>query len=333
MESEASIMFEGMILIGENLNATRKVKIGGKMIVDLGGGKKGYAYDSAGGEKKHLDLTSAAQTEQAKASGMVGYISAGIVGREEEFIAAMARRQVKQGADWLDCCVDEISPWKNERLEHMKWLVQTVQKNVRVPLAIDSSDPDAIAAGLEVYDWSAGKPILNSVNLEEARRPILKIARESGACVLGNASGRTTLPDSVEERMKNLAELMALMDEHEIPMENRTIDPLLLPIGTNPEHGNHFLETCRLMREKFGPSFHMTGGLSNVSFGLPNRRLLNEAMTYLAREAGCDTAFIDPAQVKGFRPADEDFRKAIAALTGQDMFCMEYVAYCRSHPA
>jgi len=323
-------MFEGMIVLGENLNATRKVKVGGKLVVDLGGGKWGYPYQSPSGEQEYLDLSAALETEQVKNTGMVGYISTGIVNHDEEFITAMAQRQVAAGADYLDCCVDEISPWKEERLKHMKWLIQAVQKHMRVPLSIDSSDPDTIAAGLEVYDWSLGRPILNSVNLEEHRLPTLKIAQEAKAQLLGNASGRTTLPDSVEGRMKNLTELMALMDEYQIPMADRTFDPLLLPIGTNQEHGNHFLDTCRQMRAKFGPEFHMTGGLSNVGFGLPNRRLINEAMTYLAREAGCDVAFVDPLQIKSFRPEDEGFKLAVAALTGQDIYCIEYITYCRS---
>lgn len=321
-------MFENMIVLGENLNATRKVKVGGKLTVELAG-KTVYPYENAAGEKRHLDLTQACQGDMAKKSGLVGHIAAGIVNRDEEFITAMAQRQVDAGADYLDCCVDEISPVSAERVVHMKWLVQTLQKFVRVPLAIDSSDANALRGGLAVYDWSAGKPILNSVNLEEARLPTLALAKEAGAALLGNASGRTTLPNDVDSRMKNLVELMTLMDQYEIPMGARTIDPLLMPAATNPEHGNHFLETCRQMREKFGPEFHMTGGLSNVSFGLPNRKLVNEAMTYLAREAGCDVAFVDPVQVRSFRPEAEDFKMAMEALLGRDPYCMNYVMYCR----
>lgn len=322
-------MFEGMILLGENLNATRKVKADGKKVIDLGNGKKGYAYFNMQGEEQFLDMTEMLKTEAVVASGKIGYIATGIINRDEEFIAGMAQEQVNHGADYLDCCVDEISPWQKDRLEHMKWLVQTVQKYVRKPLSIDSSDPEALKAGLEVYDWALGKPILNSVNLEENRLPTLKIAQETGAQLLGNASGRTSLPNNIEQRLTNLTELMALMDKHEIPMENRTLDPLVLPIGTNPEYGLHFLESCQILRERYGKEFHLTGGFSNVSFGLPNRRLLNEAMTYLARESGCDTAFIDPLQIKSFRPEDEDFQKAIAALKGEDMFCGEYISYCR----
>ena len=118
-------MFEGMIVLGENLNATRKVKVGGKLIVELDGGKKGYPYEADGGEKKFLDLTEACESEIAKKNGMVGYIAAGIVNRDEAFIAAMAQRQVKHGADYLDCCVDEISPVSAERVRHMQWIPQT----------------------------------------------------------------------------------------------------------------------------------------------------------------------------------------------------------------
>src|SRR5690348_4704887 len=99
-------MFEGMIVLGENLNATRKVKVGGKLMVELEGGKKVFPYETANGAKRFLDLTQACESELAKKNGMVGHIAAGIVNRDEEFIASMAERQVKCGADYLDCCVD-----------------------------------------------------------------------------------------------------------------------------------------------------------------------------------------------------------------------------------
>lgn len=322
-------MFEGMLVLGENLNATRKVKIGGKLLRELEGGRKVYPYESATGEKMSLDLTAACQSPAAQKNGMVGHIAAGIVGREEAFIAALAQRQVAHGADLLDCCVDEISPVSAERVGHMKWLVRTVQKYVRVPLSLDSSDVDVLRGALEVYDGAVGKPLLNSVNLEPARLPVLELAREAGAALLGNASGAAGLPGDAAGRLQNLGELMARMDEYGIPLADRTLDPLLMPIATNPEHGNHFLETCRRMRERYGAEFHLTGGLSNVSFGLPNRRLVNEAMAWLARGAGCDVAFIDPLQVRGFRTGDADFRMAIEALEGRDPYCMNYVMFCR----
>lgn len=323
-------MFEDMILIGENLNATRKVKADGKMVVDFGAGKKGYPYKNSDGEQCHLDLTEALQTEAVQQSGKVGFISWGVQNRDEAFVAAISQNQIRLGADYLDCCIDEISPWPEKRLTHIQWLIQTVQKYVDVPLAIDSSDTNTMRAALDVYDHKAGTPMLNSVNLEEGRMPVLALAREAGCHLLGNASGANSLPSTIEERIENLTKLMALMDEYDIAMDKRTLDPLVLPIGTNPEYGMNFLTTCEKLREQYGQEFHLTGGFSNVSFGLPQRRLLNEAMTYLSREAGCDTAFIDPKQVKKFRPEDEDFKVAITALRGEDMYCMNYINYCRS---
>ena len=323
-------MFEDMILIGENLNATRKVKADGKMIVEFAPGKKGYPYKNLQGETCHLDLTEALQTDAVKQSGKVGYIAWGVINKDEAFISAISQNQVRLGSDYLDCCVDEISPWPEERHKHMPWLVQTVQKYVQVPLSLDSSDTETMRAALEVYDRKSGTPMLNSVNLEESRLPVFGLAHEAECHLLGNASGASTLPSSVEERVENLTRLMALMDENQIPLNRRTLDPLVLPIGTNPEYGLHFLKSCETLRANFGPEFHLTGGFSNVSFGLPQRRLLNEAMTWLSRQAGCDTAFIDPAQVKAFRPEDEGFQFAVTALKGEDMYCINYINYCRS---
>lgn len=324
-------MFEGMILLGENLNATRKLSVTNPKIVTLDGGRKGLPYKGLDGKEKYLDLTEALQSEASQKSGKVGHIAAGIVNRDEEYIASVARTQIGAGADVLDLCVDEISPWAEERHTHMRWLVQTVQKHAKVVVAVDSSDPATIRAGLEVCNWDLGRPMINSVNLEEQRLPMLPIAGETGAILLGNGSGAEGLPSDTAGRVENLTKLMALMDKANIPLERRTLDPLVLPIGTNPEHGLHFLDACAQLRATFGPEFHLTGGFSNVSFGLPRRRTLNEAMCYLAKENGCDTAFIDPQQVKSFRPDDEDFQLAMAALKGEDMYCAGYIAWCRAN--
>lgn len=322
-------MFEGMTVIGENINATRKIKADGKKVHDLGDGRKGYPYTTIDGRDAYLDLTEMLRTEIVQKTGRIGYIAAGIVARDEAFLAGIGGRQVQHGADYLDCCVDEISPDSAERVEHMQWAVRTLQKHVQCPLSLDSSDEAVIRAGLDVYDHSAGTPMINSINLEPARLPLLEIARDHGTKLIANASGAAALPASVEERLDNLAEMMSKMDEADIELENRVLDPLVLPISTNPESGQQFLTTCERLRAEYGDRIHITGGFSNVSFGLPRRRLVNEAMTYMARQAGCDVAFIDPLQVSGFRPEQEGFQKAMAALRGEDMYCMQYITFCR----
>lgn len=321
-------MLEGMIVLGENLNTSRLERVEGGRIVDLEGGRKGLPYDTPGG-RRVLDLTRACRSESARVSGKVAFLAAAIEDRDEEFIAAIARHQVAAGADILDCCLEEIAGDPPARAEHMRWLVRVVQRAARGPVAIDSADPAVLRAGIEACDPAAGAPVINSVSLAEESRPLLELARERGAWVLANASAPGALPPDAAGRVRNLTELMARLDEFGIPMNRRILDPLLLPIVVNQESANIFLEACRGLRERFGGEFHLTGGMSNVSYGLPRRRWINEAMTWLAREAGCDVAFIDPLQVRRLNTGEAGFQKAKEALTGKDPYCMNYVTYCR----
>lgn len=322
-------MFEGMIVIGENINATRKVKAEGKKIVEFAPGRRGYPYPGPDGAQAHLDLTEELESELTKKSGRVNYLAAGIIKRDAGFLVALAQDQIDNGADLLDVCVDECSPDSDARKQHMIWCVKTLQAHVKTPLCIDSSDSEVIAAGLEAYDWSVGKAMINSVNLEPPRLPIIDVARRFEALLLANASGPEGIPPTAEGRVENLTRLMGMLDEAGIPIHERTLDPLVLPVSTDTVNPGHFLEACRRLRERFGDDFHLTGGLSNVSFGLPRRRTINEAFTWLSKQAGCDTAFIDPAQVRGFETEDEGFKLAVAALQGEDPFCMGYTAYAR----
>lgn len=322
-------MLHGMLVIGENLNATRKLRVGGPRFVSMEDGRTAIRYETPDRKVRFLDVTDALESEAVKKNNLVPHIAVAIRQGNAEYVQTMALAQKRAGADFLDLCVDEVSPNPQERHEHARWLVRTVQEAVAMPLSIDSSDAGCINAALEVYDYDRnGPPMINSVNLEPTRLPLLEIAAGRESRLIANASGEAGIPAGPAERLENLTRLMALMDQHRIPLESRFLDPLVLPIATDGSNGKHFLETVRRARERF-PGVHITGGFSNVSFGLPLRRLLNDAMTYLAREAGADTAFIDPIQSRDFQPEEEGFRKAMAALLGEDEYCAAFIAYAK----
>jgi len=322
-------MLHDMLVIGENLNATRKLRLGGPRIAETDDGRTLVRYETVDGEERHLDVTESVRSEAVKKSGRIPHIAVAVLRRDADYIRTLALLQKEAGADILDVCVDEISPHPEERYDHIQWTVETVQQAARVPLSIDSSDAGCIHKALEVYDFAGNGPaMINSVNLEPARLPLVEIARAGGCRLIANASGEMDIPADVEGRMANLGRLMDVMDEQKIPMGDRYLDPLVMPIATDSGNGKTFLETVRRLREKY-PDVHITGGFSNVSFGLPKRRYLNDAMTYLAREAGADTAFIDPTATKPFDPDEEGFRKAVAALRGEDEYCAEYMAWAK----
>jgi 5-methyltetrahydrofolate--homocysteine methyltransferase len=113
------------------------------------------------------------------------------------------------------------------------------------------------------------------------------------------------------------------------------IDPLVFPISVDGQNGPDFLNSCRAVRQAFGPDVHLVAGLSNVSFGMPNRKLINQVFAWLAVEAGADGGIVDPSQINadilsGLDPDAEDFALARALLLGEDEFGMNYIMAMRA---
>lgn len=156
------------------------------------------------------------------------------------------------------------------------------------------------------------------------------MARERNAILFANASGQNGMPQDDEQRVRNLDGCMEMMDKGGIAMDDRYLDPLVFPIGAGPDFGRHYLDAVRAIREKY-PEVHIFGGHSNVSFGLPERKMLNFTFVALSVIAGCDSLMIDPIM----NPSKEfnDFMFAANALTGKDEFSVKYLKYTRANIA
>ena len=135
-------------------------------------------------------------------------------------------------------------------------------------------------------------------------------------------------PKMIMNGFSNLVELMNRMDKAGIPVEDRFLDALVFPIGAGSEYGKHFLNACKMLREKYGDGVHIFGGFSNVSFGMPNRKLINETLGILSILNGCDTIMVDPKQINVKHMIE--FKLASDALLGKDEFCMKLIEYMRS---
>jgi 5-methyltetrahydrofolate--homocysteine methyltransferase len=324
------IEHNGLIIIGENLNATRKIKGSSPRILQEGD-RRYLPYSDLSGTKRGLDLTDAFPADAAEHAGaMIPYVAQCLRNKDLTYLEAAVDMQIEAGAHIIDLCVDEMSPYPEQRMEWMRWLVQTVQRMTDAIVSIDSSDPLTIEAGLQVHDPKKSRPFINSVNLEEGRSVLHAMATEYHAYLAGNASGRSGMPYSAQERVENLLQLSQQMDEHGIAMEDRFLDALVFPVGAGPEYGQHYLDAVRQLRDTF-PEAHIFGGHSNVSFGLPERKVLNDAFLILSIMAGCDTLMVDPLM----NPPKEylEFKLAAEALTGKDEYSLNYLAYHRSKAA
>lgn len=324
------IEHQGLIIIGENLNATRKIKGSSPRLV-RDGDRHGLPYTDLGGTQRVLDLTEAFPADPKEhANALIPYIAQCFRHKDLTYLGTAVQSQIRAGAHIIDLCVDEMSPYPEQRMEWMRWVVPTVQGMTDAILSIDSSDPLTIEAGLKVHDPKQGRPFINSVNLEEGRHVLHAMAKEYNAYLAGNASGRSGMPYSAQERVDNLSELSKQMDEHGIAMEDRFLDALVFPVGAGPEFGMHYLDAIKQLRERY-PDVHLFGGHSNVSFGLPDRKVLNDAFLILSVLAGCDTLMVDPLMNT---PREYlEFKLAAEALMGTDDYSLAYLAYHRSKQA
>lgn len=319
-----------LIVIGENINTTRKVRATSPNIVQEDG-KVGYAYTGLDGARRLLDITDVFPEDPAELkTARIAHIGQAVRKQDLDYLGWAILSQERAGATIIDLCVDELSVYPEERHDYMRWMVKTAQSLSDVSFAIDSSDPQTIMAGLEVYDRSKGRPAINSVSLEEGRDVLVQLGKDEDCAVFANGSGRSGMPQDAAERVANLSACMEIMDKIGLPMDDRYLDPLVFPIGAGPDYGNHYLDAVRLLREKY-PEVHIFGGLSNVSFGLPRRKLLNQAFITLAILAGCDAIMIDPLMNP---PKDfVEFKLAADVMTADDEYAVSYLKYIRAQKA
>lgn len=328
-------------VVGENIHATRVLKRTGKHAVELEDGGVGIGFTAPDGDALvlpvHPDLVAARDFTNGKVKHVQSAILWGLAGGAHadtaaRYIETLAHRQEATGADWLDLNADEISADSARRADAIAWLVVTTERTARVPVAIDSSDVAVLAAGVAASSQPAGRLLLNSASIE--RPDVLDLAADTGCAAILAASGKSGMPANAEERVANAITLVELAMAKNIAGDLLYVDPLVLPVAVEPDAPVHVLETARQLRREYGDAIHLTGGLSNVSFGMPNRKLLNDTFIDLCAEAGIDSGIIDPVasdlpRVFATDRDSEPYRLAADMLLGRDPFGGEYVAAFR----
>jgi hypothetical protein len=329
------------LVIGENIHATRVLRRTSHVLDSLADGSPALRYTDEDEADRLLAVPPAAVEgfgDRIKVRHVRAALLAGMAGGADAelgrgYVRWLARRQVAAGADWLDCNVDEVSTDVDGRNAAIRWLVAAVEDATAVPLALDSSSTEVLRAGLDASRRPNGAPLLNSAALD--RLDVLDLAaRESCPAILA-ATGTAGMPASAGERVANASLIVDAALARGMSEAALHVDPLVLPVAVDPAHGAAFLEAVREIRTTFGPTIHVTGGLSNVSFGLPARRLLNDVFIDLAVEAGADGGIIDPVANDPSSAVGQDrersaFRLAADVLTGADPFGAVFLAAFRA---
>ena len=198
-----------------------------------------------------------------------------------------AVRQAGAGASLLD--VNVGVPGADEP-SLMAGAVRAIQEVVDLPLVLDSSNPEALEAGLKVVE---GKALINSVSGEEkSLRSVLPLAMEYGAAVLGLCLDKRGLPRTAEERLQTARRILEEALKVGLSPQDLILDPLTLTVASEPEQAMETLRALRLIKEELGLPTIL--GVSNISFGLPNRSGLNAAFLSMALAHGLDLAIVNP---------------------------------------
>jgi len=232
-------------------------------------------------------------------------------------VKRLAEEQVAAGATILDVNVGAAGV--NE-VDVLPMAVRAVMEVTDVPLCLDSANAQALRAALEVYE---GKALINSVNGEEASLGrVLPLVKEFGAAVIGLTMDERGIPKTAEERLEVAKKIVSRAEAMGIPREDILIDCLALAVGADTTAGSVALEAIRLVRRELG--VNMTLGVSNISFGLPDREDINEVFLAMALGCGVNAPIVNPAQA---------CKTALIAdlLLGRDEYAMRYIRYCRAH--
>lgn len=238
-----------------------------------------------------------------------------VTARNAELVREEARRQAEAGGDYID--VNSATGVETE-LGDMKWMIEQVRAVTDKPLSVDTASPVVMRAGLELH--GTGQPMLNSVTGESDRlEAMLPLAAEFQTLVVALAMDDTGMPETVDARLAAVKKILAAADKAGVKRENIYVDPLIRPIATNPTHVADSLETIRRIKIEFAP-LKTTGGLSNISFGLPKRNLLNRVFLAYAIEAGIDAGLVDPLE-----PGIMATILAAEATLNRDEFCLRYI--------
>jgi len=225
-------------------------------------------------------------------------LAAALVAGDLEIVRREALAQVEAGADVLDVNVGAAGV---DEVDLLPKAVRLVMETVDVPVCIDTPDAKALAAALAVHKElaPAGKPLINSVNGEEASLArVLPLVAEYGAAVIGLCMDDEGIPPTPERRLAVAKKIVERAEAMGIPRENVVIDCLALTMGADSKAGWTTLKTIRMVREELGAN--MALGASNISFGLPEREVINGAFVAMAIAAGVTCPIVDAAKVRPY---------------------------------
>lgn len=213
--------------------------------------------------------------------------------RDPKPIQGLAIAQWKAGAHMIDV---NIGPAEERGDELMRWMVETIQEVVPLPLCLDTTNPMAMEGGLKAHNNQWGRPLINSTSNQPERFVMLELSVKYNAQIIGLTLGKGGIPADAEERCAIAAEIMARAMGYGVSLEDIYLDPLILQVSTMQDQALKAIKATRMFRELNDPPMKTVVGLSNVSNGSPKelRGLINRTYLILLMYEGLTAAIMDP---------------------------------------
>jgi len=257
-----------------------------------------------------------------KLNGSIPSCAKAIALRDTDHIKDLAKRQADAGADYIDCCASV----KDNELDTIKWMIEAIQSVTDCPVSLDSPNVSVI---IEAMRFCNNPGMFNSVSGEgdkiDLAFPVLAIPENSNWQIMALLCDDNGIPRTAAGRIGVFNRIMEKASEHGIAENRIYIDPLVEMLCTTEdgEGITMILEVIEYIK-KHNPKVHVSGAVSNISFNLPVRKLVNQAFAVLAINAGMDSAVLDPL--------DRDLRGIILAteaMAGLDDYCAGYISAYR----
>jgi 5-methyltetrahydrofolate--homocysteine methyltransferase len=245
-----------------------------------------------------------------------------IQNRDQEKLSALAETQYKAGADFIDVNVGTGSGSGKDEIAAMQWAVETIQQQLDIRLCIDSADAKVLRAGLEYHKGDTC--MINSTKGEQkSMETLIPLAVKHQAHLVALPMDEKGIPSTVEDRLKVCEKIVKRSEQHGLPNNNLLFDPLVLPIATDNKQGTITLNTLSAIKKHF-PLVKTIMGLSNISYGLPQRKRLNADFLSMAVYVGLDAVVLNPQDTELINTL-----RAALALVGKDRHCRRYIRACR----
>lgn len=238
--------------------------------------------------------------------------------RDAEFLCGQAVAQEKANATYIDL---NAAAMMDKEIDTLCWAIPLLQRAVKVPLALDTPNPAAMEAALKTHQ---GRALLNSLSGDDAALgAFLPLIRQYRPRVIALCLDKEGPPENADIAVSRARKMVDILQSAGLQLEDIFVDPLVRPIGVDDTSGTVFLESVARIKSAL-PGIKTIAGVSNVSFGLPQRRLINRTLLVMAMAKGLDAAICDPL--------DGDVQASLAAseaLLGQDPSLKKYLSYIR----